>query len=156
MQNQISWQKSNIKRLVVFQKWTHVKAFKYSEKTIRYIKAKKEHKSWNGLLSNRFVLEYCMLESKFSVTHIYDLNLFQIPKSKATSGTLKSLVSLLTDQYEDDMSKVRAIYVWLTSLNINKLSHPLKNPKVGYTMFYLMKIKERLGNYSQLFNRMCK
>ncbi|XP_052081913.1 uncharacterized protein LOC127719716 isoform X2 [Mytilus californianus] len=78
-----------------------------------------------------------------------------IPKSKATSGTLKTLVSLLTDQYEDDMSKVRAIYVWLTSININKLSHPLKNPKVGYTMFYLMKIKERLGNYSQLFNRMC-
>jgi hypothetical protein len=42
---------------------------------------------------------------------------FQIPKSKIT-GTLKDLVSLLTDQYEDDTSKVRAIYVWLTSLVI--------------------------------------
>ena len=80
---------------------------------------------------------------------------FQIPKSKIT-GTLKDLVSLLTDQYEDDTSKVRAIYVWLTSLNFQKLSHPLKNPKVGYTMFYLMKIKERLGNYAQLMNKMCK
>lgn len=94
---------------------------------------------------------YCDL-SIVSVHHY----LLQIPKSKSTSGTLKNFVTMLTEPFENDMSKVRAIYVWLTSLNINKLSHPLKNPKVGYTMFYLMKIKERLGNYAQFFNRMCK
>lgn len=71
------------------------------------------------------------------------------------NGMLSELVTYLTERYRDDISKLRALYVWLTSQNLRKLKLPLKPAREGHVLHYLEKLKKKRGNYAQLFSHLC-
>lgn len=70
-------------------------------------------------------------------------------------GPVSALVYFLTEPFKDDISRVRAIYMWLTMLNIDKIKFTLRQPKDGTVISYLWKIKKKKGNHAQFFSIMC-
>ena len=80
---------------------------------------------------------------------------FQVRKT-VLNGMLSELVTYLTERYRDDTSKLRSLYVWLTSQNLRLLRLPLKPAREGHVLHYLEKLKKKKGNYAQLFSHLCK
>ncbi|XP_060601784.1 uncharacterized protein LOC132755022 isoform X2 [Ruditapes philippinarum] len=69
--------------------------------------------------------------------------------------SLKDLVDYLIVGYDDDMSKVRVIYRWITSQPIDFL--PMKKtPSQSQSIFQLWRIKNKKGNYAQLVSLLCR
>lgn len=80
---------------------------------------------------------------------------FQAP-SKLLKQPLSNLVEYLTEGLEDDLSKVRAIYRWVTCQPVDSMKIPNKEPSQSHTMFQLWRIKHRKGNYAQLISLLCR
>lgn len=80
---------------------------------------------------------------------------FQAPKS-LLKQPLSALVEYLVNGYEDDLSKLRVIYRWITAQPIDQLNIPKKEPAQSHTLFQLWRIKHRKGNYAQLVSLLCR
>ncbi|XP_069114562.1 uncharacterized protein [Argopecten irradians] len=76
--------------------------------------------------------------------------------TKLLKQPLSVLVEYLTEGYDDDMSKMRAIYRWVTAQPIDQLSIDKKEPPHSHTQFQLWRIKHRKGNYAQLVSLLCR
>lgn len=76
--------------------------------------------------------------------------------SKLLKQPLSNLVEYLTEGLEDDLSKVRAIYRWVTCQPVDSMKIPNKEPSQSHTMFQLWRIKHRKGNYAQLISLLCR
>jgi len=79
---------------------------------------------------------------------------FQTPTS-FHKDTLKELVDYLIADYEDDLSKIRVIYRWITCQPIN-LIQMRKEPQQSHVLFQLWRIKNKKGNYAQLVSLLCR
>lgn len=97
-----------------------------------------------ALLSYNISFDFC----RFSLC-------FQAP-SKLLKQPLSNLVEYLTEGLEDDLSKVRAIYRWVTCQPVDSMKIPNKEPSQSHTMFQLWRIKHRKGNYAQLISLLCR
>ncbi|XP_076086199.1 uncharacterized protein LOC143056904 isoform X2 [Mytilus galloprovincialis] len=69
---------------------------------------------------------------------------------------LSALVEYLINGYNDDLSKVRVIYRWITAQPIDQLNIPKREPSQSHTLFQLWRIKHRKGNYAQLVSLLCR
>ncbi|XP_053379057.1 uncharacterized protein LOC123526583 isoform X3 [Mercenaria mercenaria] len=75
--------------------------------------------------------------------------------TKFLKQSLKDLVDYLTAGYDDDLSKIRVIYRWITCQPIDLL--PMKKtPSQGHAVFQLWRIKNKKGNYAQLVSLLCR
>ncbi|KAK3104804.1 hypothetical protein FSP39_010451 [Pinctada imbricata] len=83
-----------------------------------------------------------------------DKKYYRVPK-KVVNYPLSEMVDHLTKKCRDDISKVRAIYVWLTSLNVPKLTLPIKPTRECTCINYIEKIKKKKCNYAELISHMC-
>lgn len=95
-------------------------------------------------------MDTLLINSKF--VHLF---LRQAP-SKLLKQPLSNLVEYLTEGLEDDLSKVRAIYRWVTCQPVDSMKIPNKEPSQSHTMFQLWRIKHRKGNYAQLISLLCR
>ncbi|XP_021364892.1 uncharacterized protein LOC110457720 isoform X2 [Mizuhopecten yessoensis] len=84
-----------------------------------------------------------------------DMRAVQAP-AKLLKQPLSTLVEYLTEGYQDDMSKMRAIYRWVTAQPVDQLSIEKKEPPHSHTQFQLWRIKHRKGNYAQLVSLLCR
>ena len=68
---------------------------------------------------------------------------------------LKTLVLQLTNKYYKDVEKVRAIFAWICSQQLDKLDYSLaitdKSP-----LHLLKEVKDQKSSYPELFAAMCK
>ncbi|XP_076462401.1 uncharacterized protein LOC143294800 [Babylonia areolata] len=71
-------------------------------------------------------------------------------------GTFSELISyLLSDPSWNDLAKVRAIFRWVTSMDVFNL--PTENlPPKQSPLDYFYRIKNSLGNHARLFHALCK
>lgn len=69
--------------------------------------------------------------------------------------SLKHLVDYLIAGYDDDLSKIRVIYRWITCQPIDFLPME-KTPSQNHAIFQLWRIKQKKGNYAQLVSLLCR
>ncbi|XP_060563532.1 hillarin-like [Ruditapes philippinarum] len=68
---------------------------------------------------------------------------------------LKDLVNYLIAGYDDEMSKIRVIYRWITGQPIDQL--PLeKKPAKSHVLFELWRIKNEEKSYAELVSKLCR
>ena len=71
-------------------------------------------------------------------------------------GTLEDLVRHLTEGCQTEMSKLRSIFTWLTSIDIPSLEHVVETlPDPHTPLDYLLKLHWRLTNYAYFFAQLC-
>lgn len=96
-------------------------------------------------------------EAVFSVDdyrHV-DTHVAKIP-TKLYNGTFRELATYLTsDPTWNEMAKVRAIFRWVTSVDVFSLKIEETPPKQS-PMEYFVKIKENSGNHAHLFSGLCQ
>ncbi|GFO42476.1 kyphoscoliosis peptidase, partial [Plakobranchus ocellatus] len=66
-----------------------------------------------------------------------------------------SLMSYLMNGIFDDLSKVRVIYRWVTSLKLERIFLPKVEPPATTPLYQIWRIKNRKGNYAQLVSILC-
>jgi len=81
--------------------------------------------------------------------------MLQVPSDK-NKGSMADLVSYLVETCRDDLGKIRAIYTWVTSKNLEKMKKPLPPIREGTVPYYLNRLKSKKGNYAQLISLMCR
>ncbi|XP_052213451.1 uncharacterized protein LOC127832191 isoform X2 [Dreissena polymorpha] len=69
--------------------------------------------------------------------------------------TLKELVAHLTAGYQDDLSRIRVIFRWITCQPVDLLPMP-KEPPQSQAIYQLWRIKHKKGNYAQLVSLLCR
>lgn len=71
-------------------------------------------------------------------------------------GTFKELISYLTkDEDWDDMRKVRAIFRWVTSVDVYSLKTE-SEPPMHSPLEYFIKIQKNMGNHAHLVSGLCQ
>lgn len=75
-------------------------------------------------------------------------------KDQALEKPLSELVRLLTGDYDDDISKVRALYRWFTSQPIETTDYK-KNSKANSAMYQLWHLKQKRNTYAGFFSLLC-
>ncbi|XP_041357267.1 uncharacterized protein LOC121374291 [Gigantopelta aegis] len=71
-------------------------------------------------------------------------------------GTFRDLVNYLTSNPKwNDLAKLRAIFLWITSIDIYNLAIDTEPPKHS-PMEYFMKIQKNHGNHAHLFSGLCQ
>lgn len=68
--------------------------------------------------------------------------------------TLNELVRLLTGDYEDDLSKIRALYRWFTAQPVERADYK-KGAKANTAMFHLYNLKHKKNTYAGFFALLC-
>lgn len=111
--------------------------------------------AWNLTSLQYYEKESFYILKHFSWIFVDSLLCFQAP-SKLLKQPLSNLVEYLTEGLEDDLSKVRAIYRWVTCQPVDSMKIPNKEPSQSHTMFQLWRIKHRKGNYAQLISLLCR
>ncbi|OWF45838.1 Kyphoscoliosis peptidase [Mizuhopecten yessoensis] len=76
--------------------------------------------------------------------------------SDLQKGSMANLVSYLVEPCTDDLGRIRSIYTWLTSQNLNQIKMPLPPIREGCVPYYLSRLKNKKGNYAQLLSLMCR
>ncbi|XP_033763426.1 kyphoscoliosis peptidase-like [Pecten maximus] len=71
-------------------------------------------------------------------------------------GSMANLVAYLVEPCTDDLGRIRSIYTWLTSKNLNQIKIPLPPIREGSVPYYLSRLKNKKGNYAQLLSLMCR
>ena len=73
-------------------------------------------------------------------------------------GTLKSLTKRLTSPYRTDTEKVRSLFTWVTSLNIEKLQFCLAElpDRKNTPLEILLRIHWKIGNHAHFFAQLCR
>nr|KAG5696945.1 hypothetical protein BaRGS_015909 [Batillaria attramentaria] len=75
---------------------------------------------------------------------------------KLSNGTFRELVTYLSSNPEwDDLAKVRAIFRWVTSVDVFSLKMD-SAPAKQSPMEYFMKIQNNTGNHAHLFSGLCQ
>ncbi|KAL3861287.1 hypothetical protein ACJMK2_007329 [Sinanodonta woodiana] len=69
--------------------------------------------------------------------------------------SVRELVTHMTNDFPDDISKVRCIYKWITTQPIQKLSYPDNEPDEDTVLFQFLKLKRREKSYAQFFSLLC-
>lgn len=80
--------------------------------------------------------------------------LFGKVKDQALEKPLTELIRLLTGDYDDDLSKVRALYRWFTSQPVETTDYK-KNSKSNTAMFQLWNLKQKRNTYAGFFSLLC-
>ncbi|XP_053379649.1 lim and transglutaminase domain protein ltd-1-like isoform X2 [Mercenaria mercenaria] len=75
-------------------------------------------------------------------------------KDQALEKPLTELIRLLTGDYDDDISKVRALYRWFTSQPVETSDYK-KNAKHNTAMFQLWNLKHKRNTYAGFFSLLC-
>ncbi|KAL4221274.1 hypothetical protein ACF0H5_019537 [Mactra antiquata] len=75
-------------------------------------------------------------------------------KDQALEKPLSELVRLLTGDYDDDLSKVRALYRWFTSQPVETTDYK-KNTKANTAMYQLWHLKHKRNTYAGFFSLLC-
>ncbi|XP_025109760.1 uncharacterized protein LOC112573518 isoform X2 [Pomacea canaliculata] len=89
-----------------------------------------------------------------SFVHV-DQHVLKTP-TKLLLGTFRELVVYLTSNPDwDDLEKVRAIFRWVTSVDVFSLEENGEAPKQS-PMDYFFKIRNNLGNHAHLFSGLCQ
>ncbi|XP_035828905.1 hillarin-like [Aplysia californica] len=98
--------------------------------------------------------------NKGDIFHIDKYRVLDKRADKAPSKYLREPYSalmgyLLTGVY-DDLSKIRVIYRWVTSLKMERILLPKVEPPATTPLFQIWRIKNRKGNYAQLISILCR
>ncbi|KAL8580550.1 hypothetical protein ACOMHN_057993 [Nucella lapillus] len=84
-----------------------------------------------------------------------DEHVMKMPQ-KLYNGTFRELITYLTSDPEwDDMAKVRALFRWVTSVDVFSL-HVDEAPPKQSPMEYFVKIRNNTGNHAHLFSGLCQ
>lgn len=80
---------------------------------------------------------------------------FQSPPNLLV-GTFKELIAYLTKNPEwDDMCKVRAIFRWVSSVDVYSLKTE-NDPPTHSPLEYFLKIQKNMGNHAHLVSGLCQ
>lgn len=103
-------------------------------------------------------LSYFILPSFLYNLTLYDrvLMLFHQAPAKLLREPYTHLLNYLLSGLHDDLSKVRAIYRWITSLKMERILLPKQEPPPTTPLYQIWRIKHRRGNYAQLVSILCK
>ena len=73
------------------------------------------------------------------------------------SKPIEGLVEYLVQGYEDDMSKVRVLYRWLTNQPIHRMQSLEHEPKDSQSaLYYLWLLRTKKQRYSKVFSTLCR
>ncbi|XP_063401444.1 uncharacterized protein LOC134685570 isoform X1 [Mytilus trossulus] len=87
-------------------------------------------------------------------THVDDYSLNSPPNLLV--GTFKELIAYLTKNPEwDDMCKVRAIFRWVSSVDVYSLKTE-NDPPTHSPLEYFLKIQKNMGNHAHLVSGLCQ
>lgn len=75
-------------------------------------------------------------------------------KDQALEKPLTDLIRLLTGDYEDEISKIRALYRWFTSQPVETTEYK-KNAKSNTAMYHLWHLKHKRNTYAGFFSLLC-
>ena len=71
--------------------------------------------------------------------------------------TFDELAEYLLEDCTTDLEKVRALFIFTTSLDINKIQETLqKLPEQGTPLDYLLKIHWQMGNHAHFFAQLAR
>ncbi|KAK3581411.1 hypothetical protein CHS0354_016272 [Potamilus streckersoni] len=65
------------------------------------------------------------------------------------------LVTHLTKDYPDDLSKARSIYRWITMQPVENMLYPDRQPDENTVLYQLWKLKHKQKTYAQVFSLLC-
>ena len=72
-------------------------------------------------------------------------------------GSYEEIANYLIKICINDIQKVRAFFMWITSIDISSLQSSLeKEPKGGTPLEYLLKIGNQMGNHAHFFTKLCR
>jgi hypothetical protein len=68
-----------------------------------------------------------------------------------------NVASYLTDDCDTELGKVRALFTWMTSVDVGKYATTLdKLPETGTPLDYLLKIHWQMGNHAYFFSTLAR
>lgn len=71
-------------------------------------------------------------------------------------GSLKELVSYLTEDAPDDLAKLRSLFSWFTSIDVPSLQHVMARlPDPQTPLDFLLKLHWKLTNHAYFFAQLC-
>jgi len=73
-----------------------------------------------------------------------------------TNYTTVQLVNELTQGLEDELLKVRALFLFIASIDVGQLQKPADDYEPNGPLEYLLKIKGYTGNHAHMFCALCK
>ena len=79
-----------------------------------------------------------------------------MPKS-VMYGTFDEVGKWLTENYQTDMEKLRSLFMWTVSIDVDTLQQALSElPAAGTLLDYLLRIHWGLGSHAVFFARLCR
>ncbi len=100
-----------------------------------------------------------LLLNRSSFSHFLKDFFFIILKvsTKYLKKSFKRLVDHLILGLLSDLARVRALFIWATSVDLQKLAdNATTEPKPNSPLDYLLKIHWQLGNHANLFDKLCR
>ena len=72
-------------------------------------------------------------------------------------GSFKEVAKWLTQKFETNIEKLRALFIWASSIDVAGLQQSLEElPAEGTPLDYLLRIHWQMGNHAHFFAQLCR